>query len=111
MAKKKSSGYDTGIPLHETGVLARVLCPEMQKFLKARRDGGSSGSGKSSGKRMTATGIRTFFGIVLNGIFIALTAFKPLVAAQDAGQLFWCAAGFDLAHNLCGGLRRQRRWL
>ena len=33
--KKKFNDYGTGIPVHEAGVLARVLLPKMQAFFES----------------------------------------------------------------------------
>lgn len=38
--KKKPNDYGTGIPLHEVEALARVLLPEIQAFLRARKGRG-----------------------------------------------------------------------
>lgn len=48
MAKQKHNDYGTGIPLHEVEALARVLLPEIQKFLRAKKDRRSSGSGRNN---------------------------------------------------------------
>lgn len=48
--KKKVNDYGTGIPYHEVEALARILLPEIQAFLSARKGGGSLPSGRNSGK-------------------------------------------------------------
>ena len=44
--KKKINDYGTGIPQHEMEALARVLLPEIENFMPAKKASASSLSGK-----------------------------------------------------------------
>lgn len=91
--KKKPNDYGTGIPLHEVEALARVLLPEIQAFLRARRGRGSFGSGKYSGTRNKRNRHSTGRGHPLT---MFPPRFIPLTKFMENLQKYFCQANSSI---------------